>query len=412
METEELEGLVGKARAGDLEAYGRIVRRFQDMAYGYAYSRLGDFHLAEDAAQEAFIQAYRRLVDLKTPKGFAGWFRRIVVTVCLQFRRRKRVPTPPLTDAQKIQSEIPGPDQAAETREMGVAVLHAVQNLPEHQRAVTTLFYINGYSEKDISEFLEVPITTVKKRLHDSRSKLKERMVGMVKKEVKKHSLSGDFTQKVLTLVELMEAGVGKYFKFEFANGVRVYTRVDRVVRDEKQFHFLLCGPTDILCHGKEEVHVDSFVIIPSTVVTVAEIWKRVDPRLQAGQHPPIYGVPESDAAAYIDKGMYGPMYEIVRPEGSLAVDEKKFCTLPDITGPLDIINDAPPHAFGFIRVGKKKVPGFKDIYVPITLILKYHLKPGDLVKCTWRRAVGNERYRSADDVLAVNGKAPEPDGS
>jgi len=52
---EELRTQVAAARAGDLDAYGCIVRRFQDMAYGYAYSVLGDFHLAEDAAQDAFI---------------------------------------------------------------------------------------------------------------------------------------------------------------------------------------------------------------------------------------------------------------------------------------------------------------------------------------------------------------------
>lgn len=60
---EDLKTLVIRSRSGDLDAYGEIVRRFQDMAYGYAYSVLGDFHLAQDVAQEAFIQAYR---DLKT----------------------------------------------------------------------------------------------------------------------------------------------------------------------------------------------------------------------------------------------------------------------------------------------------------------------------------------------------------
>ena len=55
VDVEELRTQVAAARAGDLDAYGCIVRRFQDMAYGYAYSVLGDFHLAEDAAQDAFI---------------------------------------------------------------------------------------------------------------------------------------------------------------------------------------------------------------------------------------------------------------------------------------------------------------------------------------------------------------------
>ena len=64
----KLRVLVNRTRSGDLEAFGRIVRRFQDMAYGYAYSILGDSHLAEHAAQEAFLEAYRQLPNLRKPE--------------------------------------------------------------------------------------------------------------------------------------------------------------------------------------------------------------------------------------------------------------------------------------------------------------------------------------------------------
>lgn len=104
----------------------------------------------------------------------------------------------------------------------------------------TMLFYINGYSQKDISEFLEVPVTTVKKRLHDSRTKLKERMIAMVEDEFKVHSLSGEFSQKVLSFAEIIKHGEGKDYTFQFANGVRVRTRVDKVFQDKNQLHFLI----------------------------------------------------------------------------------------------------------------------------------------------------------------------------
>ena len=67
-----------KARSGDIDAFACIVREFQDMAVGYAYSVLGDLGLAEDAAQEAFIEAYENLAKLRKPEAFAGWFRKIV----------------------------------------------------------------------------------------------------------------------------------------------------------------------------------------------------------------------------------------------------------------------------------------------------------------------------------------------
>jgi len=89
---EELNTLVEQAQVGDLGAYSALVRRFQDMAVGYAHALLGDFHLAEDAAQEAFIQAYLDLSRLKEPAAFPGWFRRIVFKHCDRITRRKRVP--------------------------------------------------------------------------------------------------------------------------------------------------------------------------------------------------------------------------------------------------------------------------------------------------------------------------------
>ena len=69
---QELTSLVVRARTGDLAAYAAIVRRFQDMAYGFAYSYLGDFHLAQDASHEAFVEAYRDLAKLREPAAFPG----------------------------------------------------------------------------------------------------------------------------------------------------------------------------------------------------------------------------------------------------------------------------------------------------------------------------------------------------
>jgi len=177
---DDLRALVTQAQAGDLDAFGEIVRRFQDMAYGYAYSLLGDFHLAEDAAQEAFIEAYRCLPKLREPAAFPGWFRRIVFKRCDRLTRRKRVSTAPLGSVGSVASESPGPPEKAERREMRDKVLDAIGSLPDEERAVTTLYYIDGYSQKDVAEFLEVPVTTVNNRLHASRQRLKERMIAMV----------------------------------------------------------------------------------------------------------------------------------------------------------------------------------------------------------------------------------------
>ena len=103
---ETLESLVERAQSGDQNAYGEIVRRFQDMAYGYAYAILGDFQLAEDAAQEAFIEAYHCLPNLREPRAFPGWFKRVVFGRCNRLIRGKRVETVPIGTAQAVARDL------------------------------------------------------------------------------------------------------------------------------------------------------------------------------------------------------------------------------------------------------------------------------------------------------------------
>ena len=89
---QELKSLIEAARLGDMKAYGTIVQRFADMAYGYAYAILGDFHLAEDAAQEAFVEAYYNLARLREAAAFPGWLRRIVLHVLRRTGPRSQPP--------------------------------------------------------------------------------------------------------------------------------------------------------------------------------------------------------------------------------------------------------------------------------------------------------------------------------
>ena len=87
---ETLITLIEKARNGDCTAYSQIVRQFQDLAVGYAYSILRNFPEAEEAAQEAFIEAYLNLARLRNHSAFGGWFKKIVFKHCDRTIRRKR----------------------------------------------------------------------------------------------------------------------------------------------------------------------------------------------------------------------------------------------------------------------------------------------------------------------------------
>ena len=84
------------------EAFCELVRMFQDMAYASAYAVLGDFCLAEDAAQEAFVSAWQKLSQLHEPEAFPGWFRRIVLTECNRLTRKQRLRTISLDEGMDI----------------------------------------------------------------------------------------------------------------------------------------------------------------------------------------------------------------------------------------------------------------------------------------------------------------------
>lgn len=200
-DTGELELLIGRARSGDLEAYGQIVRQYQEMAYGCAYSILGDSHLAQDAAQEAFVEAHRKLADLRLAAAFPGWFRRVVVKHCDRLTRRKSIPTVPLDAVAETASSGMTPADAVEMEETKRMVLEAVRRLPEGERMVIMLFYIKGYSQKEVADFLEVPATTVNNRLHAARKRLKERMIEVVDKTLKSVPLAEDFADVVVRMV-------------------------------------------------------------------------------------------------------------------------------------------------------------------------------------------------------------------
>lgn len=187
-----LESLVVRAQMGDEQAYEDLVHRFQDMALSYAYSILGDMQLAEDARQEAFIDAYCDLLSLRDPAAFPGWFRTIVHSNSINLVRGRRILTVPLDETFQIASTEPNAQQIAEQGETRDIVLKAIDALPEAESEITRLYFIEHLTQRAISDRLGVPTGTVKHRLHRARARLRQRLMDMVKKKVKHNTLTGD----------------------------------------------------------------------------------------------------------------------------------------------------------------------------------------------------------------------------
>jgi len=178
----ELRRWVAAAHSSDKEEFSEVVKRCQDMAYGIAYAMLGDTGLAQDAAQEAFIAAYLNLASLREPAAFPGWFRRVVIKHSDRERRSLRG-SQPLDE--RLAATLPDPVRVLEASENKSEIHKAITELPATQRQIITLFYLRDYSQKEIEEFLELPVSMIKKHLFTARKKLRGRLETMIETQIR-----------------------------------------------------------------------------------------------------------------------------------------------------------------------------------------------------------------------------------
>ena len=148
------------------------------MVYGVAYSRLSDAQLAEDAAQEAFLTAYQRIAQLNDVSAFPAWLKRIALSHSDRLMRRQGPPTESVDQQDRLASSSPTPEAELEASELRQRVRVAVAALPETARDVTRDYYLRGESQREISERLDIPLATVKKRLQYAREHLRNLLTG------------------------------------------------------------------------------------------------------------------------------------------------------------------------------------------------------------------------------------------
>ncbi len=180
--------LIAAAVQGDLNAFNRLVLSYQNIVFNQAYRMIGDPHAAEDAAQEAFISAYR---NLKVYRGgsFRAWLLRIVTNASYdELRRRKRRPTTPLepvdADEEEIESPAwladPGetPETRAERTELNGAIQNCLEGLPPDFRAAVVLVDVQGLDYDEAALAVGAPVGTIKSRLARARERLRDCLQG------------------------------------------------------------------------------------------------------------------------------------------------------------------------------------------------------------------------------------------
>ena len=194
------EQLHAAAMAGGPEAFAPIVERYQDAVFGVALARLRSFHDAQDVAQQVFIEAFARLESLRDPRRLGAWLRSITIHKSIDHLAGRRHSLDLSQTGEPASSDM-SPPAAAERSELRDRVMAAIGELSKTQRETTTLFYINGYSVAEVAAMQEVPVGTVKRRLHDAREKLKEEMITMVEDVLRAEAPKEDFGQHVFEIL-------------------------------------------------------------------------------------------------------------------------------------------------------------------------------------------------------------------
>ena len=175
--------LVEVAQRGDVESFNELVRLFEGRVYNLCYRMLGDADSAADAAQDAFLSAFRNLRSFRGGS-FRSWMLRIATNTCYDaLRVRKRRPSVSLdieaadelaSSPLQIADTAESPDDFAQRRELAAAIQQGLTALPDEQRIVLILSDIQGLPYEEIAQITNSNLGTVKSRLSRGRARLRE----------------------------------------------------------------------------------------------------------------------------------------------------------------------------------------------------------------------------------------------
>lgn len=186
------EALLGRLRAGERDVFGTLVRRYERELFGYLRRYLGDDDLADDVFQNTFVQVYLKIQQYEPGRPARPWLYAIATNQAIDALRRRNRRADQRADAVAAADEdgqprplfelLPaagdGPPDAADRAEQRELVRAAVDKLPELLRQVVILAYFQGLKYRDVADALDIPVGTVKSRLHAALARLTEEWTG------------------------------------------------------------------------------------------------------------------------------------------------------------------------------------------------------------------------------------------
>ncbi|OGV75467.1 MAG: hypothetical protein A3K19_29325 [Lentisphaerae bacterium RIFOXYB12_FULL_65_16] len=186
--------LIEQTLAGDHEAFRVLIGRYQTAIYALALHRVRNRAAADEIAQDSFVAAYRKLVQLKDRNRFGAWLRAIALRHCaLWFRshRHEEADSPPLVDRSAPDSPAMGPATEQDQDTLDVAAM--IEKLPERLRAAALLCFDEELSPRAAAAILGIKGGTLRKRLHDARARLHCEIIHRAIREGQEYLLPRNF---------------------------------------------------------------------------------------------------------------------------------------------------------------------------------------------------------------------------
>ncbi len=166
--------IIEACKMGDRQAQHRLYNLYSKAMFNICIRMLGERSLAEDALQEAFISAFRKLHTFEGRASFGAWLKRIVINKCLSHLKKQKIEFESLED-QTVEPVY----EETHLDELPISMAeihHAIKGLPEGCRVVFTLYLLEGYDHKEISQILDISVSTAKSQYHRAKKLLRQKL--------------------------------------------------------------------------------------------------------------------------------------------------------------------------------------------------------------------------------------------
>ena len=213
MEREDDVQLIRKILSGDDAAFGILVEKYQKSVHALAWRKIQDFHYAEEIMQDTFLRAYKKLPTLKNPDQFAGWLHVIAHRLCIDWMRSQKSVMQSIEDTPVEEIEessythhISGQRMTERTELSHKLVKKLLEKLPENERAVVTLFYLDEMSTKEIGKFMGVSVNTITSRLQRARKRMQADQEPLVQEFFGGLQLSDNLKENIMNQLEQLRS--------------------------------------------------------------------------------------------------------------------------------------------------------------------------------------------------------------